>query len=88
MKILHSKGKRFYMKTANGEAELSYRINDRVMSVYHTFVPEEERGKGIAEMLAMKAFDYAIEKKLRLRPDCPYISHFLEKHTELKRYSV
>ena len=69
--------------TDGGEAELLYRIEGGVMSIYHTFVPESERGKGIAEKLAFAAFDMAKDKGLKVRPDCPYIKHFLEKHPEL-----
>lgn len=87
MEVKHQDG-RFCVATSGGEAELLYRIEGGVMPIYHTFVPESERGKGIAEVLAVAAFDFAKEKKLKVKPDCPYILHFLEKHPELKALSV
>ena len=79
----------FYIKTGHGEALLSYRIiGKKVMSIYHTFTPEEERGRGIAEKLAIRAFEFANEKGLKVRPDCPYILHFLGKHKELRGQAV
>ncbi len=88
MEIGHTAG-RFYTKTGSGEAELLYRMTDqKTMSIYHTFVPEEARGKGVAEQLALEAFSYAKEKGLKVRPDCPYITYFLEKHKELCDMSV
>lgn len=87
MNILHKDG-RFYLETPSGDAELLYRILGSTMSIYHTFVPESERGKGIAEKMAFEAFDFAKKKGLKVRPDCPYIIRFLEKHAELRAYSV
>ena len=87
MEVEHGNS-RFYMITPGGEAELLYKISGSMMSIYHTFVPESERGKGIAEVLAYAAFDFAKEKRLKVKPDCPYIVKFLEKHSELKSYSV
>ncbi len=88
MEIGHTAG-RFFTKIGEREAELLYRMVDqKTMSIYHTFVPEEARGKGVADMLALAAFAYAKEKGMKVRPDCPYIPHFLEKHPELKEHSV
>ncbi len=58
------------------------------MSIYHTFVPDAERGKGIAEDLARTAFEFAKAEGLKVRPDCPYIVHFIEVHEEMKQYAV
>jgi predicted GNAT family acetyltransferase len=73
---------RISISTPNGDAELLYKVNGNVMSIFHTFVPDAERGKGIAEKMAYAAFDLAKKKGLKIRPDCPYITHFLEKHSE------
>lgn len=87
VKILHRDG-RFYVRTRGGDAELLYRVSGGVMSMYHTFVPESERGKGIAAMLAAEAFRFAIGNGYKVRPDCPYIAHYLEENKELRKYSV
>ncbi len=79
---------RLSMSTPGGDAELLYKIEGNIMSIYHTFVPESERGKGMAEKLADEAFDMAREKHLLVRPDCPYILHYLEKHKDAKTMAV
>lgn len=81
MRILSEPG-RFFVRTRAGEAELLYRINDDVMSMFHTYVPESERGKGVAERLALEAFGFARKKNLMVRPDCSYVRHFVENHKE------
>ncbi len=87
MGIMHKDG-RFYAATSGGDAELLYRIEGPMMIVYHTFVPESERGRGLAEELATRAFEFAKKERLKVRPDCPYIPRFLEKHPEFKTDSV
>ncbi len=88
MKIEHSKD-RFYTVTEHGTAELLYNLTDAgTMSIYHTFTPDEDRGQGIAERLATAAFEFAKGNNLKVRPDCPYIPHFLEKHREWQKYAV
>lgn len=86
-RIYHDDG-RFYMKTANGEPELLYKINGSIMSVYHTFVPEMERHNRIAAELVEAAFSFAIKNKLKVKPDCPYVSYYLDAHKELRKYSI
>jgi uncharacterized protein len=79
---------RFYITTEHGEAELLYRLEGDIMAIYHTYTPEGERGKGIAEALAQAAFAFAVEKNFMVRPDCPYIVHYLEKHPEMASHAV
>jgi predicted GNAT family acetyltransferase len=81
MKIT-SDGKGFYADVNGGRAELLYKIEGNVISMFHTYVPDEARGQGIAEQLALAAFDFAKRRGLRVRPDCSYIQHFVEKHAE------
>ena len=81
MEIIHEDG-RFYVRSKGGESELRYRIESRVVHIYHTFVPESERGSGIAGLLTVAALDWARSKGFRVKPDCSYVKGFLEKHGE------
>lgn len=77
---------RVYIDIDGKSAELLYKIDNKkkIMSIYHTFVPEIFRGRGIAEKLALRAFELAREDKLLIRPDCEYIQNFILKHKELE----
>ncbi|MEM3227452.1 MAG: GNAT family N-acetyltransferase [Candidatus Micrarchaeaceae archaeon] len=77
---------RFFISTEHGEAELLYRIDGNVMEAFHTFTPQEERGKGIAERLAFAAIEFAKEHSLKVKPECTYMQFFFYKHPELKEY--
>jgi uncharacterized protein len=85
--VIRSKN-RFYVETQSGEAELLYKVKNGIMYIYHTFVPEPERRKGVAEMMAKEAFEYARNEDLKIKPDCSYILHFIEMHKELQKYVV
>lgn len=83
MDIQHSNGK-FFLVIEGKEAFLLYRISENEINIYDTFTPLELRGRGIAEQLALAAFDYAKENNLNVLLSCPYISDtFLKKHPEL-----
>ena len=71
---------RIWAETEHGEAELNYKIKDGYMTIYHTGTPVEDRGHGIAESIADRAFAYAKEKHLRIVPACPYIQHYIKKN--------
>ncbi len=82
MVIINKQSGRMSIKTMHGEAELLYRIKGKVMVIYHTFTPIEDRGHGIAAELAKEAFAFAKKNALKVKPDCPYIGDFVEKHKE------
>ncbi len=82
------RGNKMLCKTAHGVAKLEYRLEGSVMVIFYTFVPEEERGSGIADKLAYCAFEFAISNSLKVRLDCQYITHFLETHKDMVKYST
>ena len=77
MEIMHKEGK-FWVETGHGEAHLLYRIEGGNMTIYETFVTEEERGKGIAHDLTVEATKLAKEKGLQIIPACSYAMHFMK----------
>ena len=74
------KEQRFFVRQEGREAFLAYRLKEHEIEMYHTFVPLELRGKGLAEKLCQSAFEYAKKSGLKVRPTCSYISGaFLKK---------
>ena len=82
--VLHdTPNSRFCVKLQGFEACLMYRLSDMVVDLYHTYVPEVFRGRGIAEKLCKAAFEYAKANRLRVIPSCSYISDaYLKRHPE------
>ena len=75
--------KRFRVTLQGYEAVLMYRQSGREIDLYHTYVPEVFRGRGIAEKLCKAAFEYAKANQLTVVPSCSYISDaYLKRHQE------
>ncbi|MBI4342135.1 MAG: N-acetyltransferase [Candidatus Omnitrophica bacterium] len=74
---------RFAIRLEGAEAFLSYRRHGQEIDLYHTYVPEAFRGRGMAEQLCRAAFEYAKANRLTVIPSCPYIaSAYLKRHPE------
>jgi len=54
------------------------------MTIWHTEVAPELRGKGIGLVLVRTAFDYARENELRVDVICPLALHVIESHPEFR----
>jgi predicted GNAT family acetyltransferase len=63
-------------------AILAYREVGGRTTLTHTEVPPELRGRGIADALARAALDDARERRLAVRPLCPFVQAFMKRHTE------
>ncbi len=82
MNVQH-KDDKFFVVIEGNEAYLLYNVDGNEMDIYHTFTPPELRGRGIAEQLALAAFDYARKNNLKVIPSCSYIKDtFLKRHAE------
>jgi len=76
-------GSRFCVTLQGYEACLMYRRSGKELELYHTYVPEVFRGRGIAERLCRAAFEYAKANRLTVTPTCSYISGaYLKRHPE------
>lgn len=76
-------GRRFCARLEGYEACLMYRRHGNILDLYHTYVPEVFRGRGIAERLCKAGFEHAKANKLTVIPSCAYISGpYLKRHPE------
>ena len=82
--VVHDKaGSRFCVKLQGYEACLMYRLTGTTLDLYHTYVPEVFRGRGVAEQLCRAAFEHAKANRLTVIPSCSYISDaYLKRHPE------
>ncbi len=83
--IQHEEGKRYYIPYEKEKAELTYQENGKTRDFRHTFVPEELRGRGVAEKLVRHALDDTMKNGYKFTPTCPYLESFVEKHPEYKK---
>lgn len=73
-----------YELRAGGELVgfLAYRRHDDVVRLVHTEVLPAFSGQGHAATLARGALDDARSRGLAVRPDCPFVAAYVDKHPD------
>jgi len=69
-------------------ALVQYKLFEEGIAFLHTEVPAELEGKGIASTLAKYVLDYAAANELKVKPYCPYINAYIDKHPEYQANSL
>jgi predicted GNAT family acetyltransferase len=83
LNIQHEPGKRYFAAVSGGEAEAAYAEDaDGTRSFNHTYVPDEMRGKGVAEQLVRHALDDTVRSGHAFKAVCPYVKQLIQKHPE------
>jgi predicted GNAT family acetyltransferase len=61
---------------------LTYRVEGDVIAYLHAEVDPAHGGQGLASMLARTALDDARARGMRIRPRCPFVIDFVERHED------
>lgn len=61
-----------------------YEIVEGVMTFTHTLVPQELRGRGIAEKLVRAALNDARADRRKIVPECSYVAKFIDRNPEFR----
>ncbi|ARS35582.1 GNAT family N-acetyltransferase [Pontibacter actiniarum] len=76
---------RFYMPFKEEDAELTYTYPEtEVMDFDHTYVPDSQRGKGIAGKLVKEGLEYARSRNYKVIPSCPVVEAYIKRNPEYK----
>ncbi len=76
---------RFVARIGDAEAVIEYAtVNAKTLDYHHTFVPPALRGGGIASQLAEFALRYARDNGIKVRPTCPFVARYIERHPEFQ----
>lgn len=59
-----------------------YRLQNGVMVMPHTVVPQPLQGRGIAAELVRHALDWARAEGLKVAPLCSYVALYMRRHPE------
>jgi len=83
--VTHQAAANRFAVTVNGHlAVAEYARHGQVVTMMHTFVPPELRGRGLAEQLVVAALEWARAERLQVVPACSYVAKFLERHPEYR----
>lgn len=73
---------RFEAEVEGRLAVAEYELGAGTMTLTHTLVPPELRGRGLAEKLVRAALEHARANGWRVVPACSYVAAFLRRHAE------
>jgi predicted GNAT family acetyltransferase len=73
---------RFELDVEGHTAFSTYRRADGVLTVMHTEVPTELNGRGIGSKLVRGVLDIARAEGLKVKPLCPFVAAYMDKHAE------
>ena len=59
-----------------------YSVADGVATMPHTVIEDGHDGQGLGSTLARFALDSARERGLKVKPECPFIKGYIERHEE------
>lgn len=74
---------RFSVEVDGETAYLDYEMDDGVMHITHTVVPEAIGGRGIAGQLVQAAFDHARSEGWKVKTVCEYAEAWAGRHPEV-----
>jgi hypothetical protein len=81
--VTHNEVKgQFEIALGNEKAVLQYHRTQHSISLLHTEVPEDSRGRGLGDQLIHAALDFAHFHQLKVVPVCPFVKAYLQKHPE------
>ncbi|MEU1526806.1 GNAT family N-acetyltransferase [Nocardia rhamnosiphila] len=89
-KVVHNPGENryevWYGAELAGFAEYTERGGETVFT--HTEIGSEFGGKGLGSRLAEFAISDTVDRGRRIRPECPFIRSYLEKHPQYNEHVV
>jgi len=79
-----STGGRYVINLPNGaEAYMTFRNRDvDTIIIDHTFVPDQFRGRNLAQKLVMRGISDARAKGLKIVPQCSYVAAQFRRHSD------
>jgi uncharacterized protein len=80
--VMNAQAHRFEARLGDETAFAEYVIHNGAMVLPHTVTPPAFAGKGVASALATAALGYARDHGLTVKPSCPFMAGYIQKHPE------
>ncbi len=76
----------FELPLENDIAIVAYRwLDEKTLALDHTEVPENYEGQGVGSAIVEKVFQYLEENQLKMKPYCPFVRVYLQRHPDWER---
>ncbi len=73
---------RFSMVVEGETCVLEFARSDEVVSMNSVRVPDAVGGRGLAGQLTRHALDWSRAENLKVKPVCPYVKAWIQRHPE------
>lgn len=81
--------KEFSLGAGEDKAVLQYKqLEPTCIELEHTIVPQSLQGKGIGKLLAEAAFEYALDKNLKVKVTCGFVQTYLQRNPKTEFKSI
>ena len=80
--VMNDKTHRFEVILDGETAFAEYNLLHDAIVLPHTLVPPALEGRGLASALARAALGYARDHGLKVKPICPFMASYMQKHPE------
>jgi predicted GNAT family acetyltransferase len=76
---------KFHYTIENTKAVCEYYYKGtNTLVLFHTYVPPQYRGNGIASKIIKEALEFAKRHQLQVIPSCSAVSRYIERHPEFQ----
>ena len=79
---------RFELQVGEHVAFIDYKLVEGGLALVHTKTPPELEGQGIGSRLVRSALLTARKEDVRIRPDCPFVAAYIERHPEFADLTI
>ncbi len=80
--VMNEQTHRFEAKLGEETAFAEYNLLKDSLVLPHTVVPDAFAGRGVGSALAIAALTYARAHGLTVKPFCPFMAGYIQKHPE------
>lgn len=82
-RIEHDDHQRTFVMPVDGQnCVLEYDLDDSVMTITHTRVPDALGGRGLAGEITRHALEHASANQWRVIAQCSYVAAYIKRHPE------
>ncbi len=82
--VLDSIKKRYYILIDNYMAYVQYKEDGHVLTLTHTYVPDDLRGQGVGKILMEALLGKLQAEGRKIVPQCPFIDTYIKRHPKYK----
>lgn len=87
--VRHNSAQQRFEAEVEGQLGVAeYRLSNGVMVMFHTYVPPQVEGRGIAAEIVRAALEYARGQGLRVDAQCSYVRAYMQRHPDTQDLRV